>query len=215
MNLKSVGLGISGASSSAQFTIRNGSKTGTLIGTVSIVNNQSGNAFALTTPGSFTISPHGAPMTETMTYVPGSLSDSATITIASNDPMRGSIDIPVSGKGLPGKLSSPKTLKIVAISAGTAFRNSITPGSASLTLRNTGKGILLFAVSAANGAFDGGNVTGSIAPGASSAPIVITFAPTELAPTVQTERLQITSNSPGTASVTTNVTLRGILKKSN
>jgi hypothetical protein len=138
--LQSKGIG-TGQSSTAKVTIRNLAPTGTLTGNVSLTNKQAGTAFILSQPGPFNLPPHGT-LPETITFTPDGTSDGAMLSITSNDPKNGSISIQVSGAGLPGVLSAPKTLPIVGTatvskSSGTTFQS----GTKNLILRNIGRGV--------------------------------------------------------------------------
>lgn len=209
LTLRPVGIGVVGASSTAKVTIKNTAKSGELTGNISIMNNQPGTAFTLSAPGPFAIPARGAPVVETVTFVPDATSDGATITITSNDPTKGPITIPVTGVGEPGKLSVPKTLTITATAIVGAGGETITAGTANLILRNVGKGVLTGSVAAATAPFNnGGGGMGTIQPGKSSPPIMITFTPTST--TTVTQPLQVTAQSPSTGSTT--VTLKGIVK---
>jgi hypothetical protein len=198
--LKPIGIG-TGTSSTAKVIIKNIGKTVGLIGDISLTNDQAETAFMLSSPGPFNIPPHGT-LRETITFTPDATSDSATITVTSNDPSKATINIPVTGTGLPGKLSAPKTLTITSKGVGVQ-------GTANLILKNVGKGVLTDSVSAATAPFDGGGGSGSIPPHKANPPIVITFMPTSTAPV--TSSITVTVDPPSTA--TTVVTLRGIIKK--
>jgi sugar lactone lactonase YvrE len=201
VSLKPVGIG-SGASSTAKVIIRNIGKPGALVGTIMLNNNQPGTAFILSAPGAFDVPEHGTLM-ETVTFMPDAATDSATLVIESNDPTRGTLNIPVSGTGLPGRLSMPKTLTIASTGVGVQ-------GTASLTLRNVGKGVLVASVPAATLPFVGGGESDiHIAPGESSAPIAIAFTPASTSEVIET--LHVTIDAPGTGDTT--VTLKGVVKK--
>jgi hypothetical protein len=200
VTVKPVGIGI-GASSTAKVIIKNIGNTGGLIGNISLTNNQAGTAFVLSSPGPFDIAAHGS-LTETVTFTPDATLDGATLSITSNDPTKGVINLNLTGTGLPGKLSVPKTLTIT--SKGGA------PGMADLVLKNVGKGILMGSVSAATAPFSGGGGGGAIQPGKPiSPPLVITFTPVMGASA--TSSVTITVDPPSSGSTT--VTLKGVVKK--
>jgi len=207
LNLKPVGIGV-GASSTAKLTIKNVSKTGELVGNVSIANNQPGTAFILSPGGMFDIAPHGTPLIETVTFTPDATLDTAMITIMSNDPSKPTIPISVTGKGLAGKLSVAKTLVIK--SPGVNMQ-----GSANLILKNVGKGILMGTsmpptpnsiFMEAGGGGGGGN--SGILPGKTK-PIQIIFTPAQTGTTLGS--IEIDVQSPSTPAKAT-VTLKGIAK---
>jgi hypothetical protein len=203
VNLKPVGIGVVGAFSTAKLTIKNVGKTGDLIGTISLTNNQPGTAFSPSLTGPFDVPAHGTPLSETITFVPDGLSDGATITIISNDPSKSTITIQVTGKGLAGKIvAAPRTLTFISPGIGEAAPTK------SLTLKNVGKGLLTGGISAATGPFSGAGGSGSLLPGQATDPIVITFTPTSATPV--TQFLQVTAQPPSTGSTT--VTLKGIVK---
>ena len=194
--LKSVGIGI-GANSTAKVIIKNTGKSGNLVGDISLTNNQAGTAFKLSAPGPFDIGAHGT-LTEIVTFIPDALSDSAVITIISNDPTKGTVHIAVTGSGLPGKLAV-KNLTITSVGGATGMSN--------LILKNSGKGLLTESVSAATSPFGGGGGGSmSILPGQSKM-VLITFAGTVTA----TSSVTVTVQPPSTA--TTVVTLKGAAKK--
>jgi sugar lactone lactonase YvrE len=201
VKLKSVGIGTE-ATSTARVVIKNVGKSGDLIGGVSLSNNQPGTAFTLSSSGPFDIPPH-AELTLTVTFQPDATADSATIMVESNDPAKSAFNIPVTGSGLPGKLSIPKTLTLR--SSGVGVR-----ATANLILRNVGKGMLLVSVPAATPPFSGGGGGAvSIAPGKSSSPIAIAFVPTSVGTFTQTLQMVIDAPSIGG----TMVTLKGTVKK--
>jgi hypothetical protein len=138
--------------------------------------------------------------------MPDGLSDSATITITSNDPAKGTINIPVAGKGLAGRLSVPRTLVIRSPGVGMQ-------GQANLTLKNVGKGILTGSSPGPmpsptfmemGGGGGGGN---AILPGQHQT-LTITFTPTQTGTTLGS--IQINVDPPSTGGTT--VTLKGISK---
>jgi hypothetical protein len=199
--LKAVGIG-TGASSTANVIIKNIGKPGALTGTIALNNNQPGTAFSLSSPSTFDVPEHGT-LTETITYTPDATSDTATLVIESNDSTRGALNIPVSGTGLPGKLSMPKTLTIA--STGVDVQ-----GTANLVLKNVGKGALTINVPAATAPFaGGGGASIRIPAGTKSPPIAITFVPTST--TEVNQPLVVTIEPPGTG--VTTVILKGVLKK--
>jgi hypothetical protein len=201
VTLKRVGIG-TGASSTAKVIIKNTGKPGDLTGNISLSNNQPGTAFTLSSSGPFDIPAHET-LTETITFMPDATADGAMLLIESNDPVNGALNIPVTGSGLPGKLSMPKTLTITSKGVGLQ-------GTAKLILRNAGKGLLMVSVPAATAPFGGGGGgTVSIAPGKANPAMVMTFTPASTEEVAQT--LQVTIDSPGTGS--TMVTLKGVVKK--
>jgi hypothetical protein len=197
--LPSGGIGL-GISTTKNLVIKNIGKTGNLIGTVTI--SQPGSAFNLTTPASFNIAPHAA-ATETVTYTPASLNDSAMMTISSNDPKRGSLAVKLTGRGFAGKLSAPASFAISAPTGG----GTVMPN---LTIKNTGKGLL-------TGSWTGvtptttapytvtANPSFSIQPGG-TAPITVSFTPA-MKGRAATATFMINVNAPSTGTKT--VTLRG------
>ena len=132
VTVKPVGIGI-GASSTAKVIIKNIGKTGGLIGNISLANSQAGTAFTLSAPGPFDIAAHGS-LTETVTFMPDATSDGATLSITSNDPTKGVINLNLTGTGLPGKLSVAKTLTFVSPGVGQAAP------AKNLVLKNVGQG---------------------------------------------------------------------------
>jgi len=144
-------------------------------------------------------------LTETVTYTPDATSDSATLSVTSNDPSNRTLNIPVSGTGLPGQLSVPKSLTITSPGVGQT-------GSAKLVLKNVGKGLLTGSSMPAqpDPPFHGGGGAGGggIAPGKTDT-ITITFTPLNSSPA--TGSIQLLAKPPNTG--TTTVTLKGIVKK--
>ena len=201
LNLKPVGIGVAGASSTAKLTIKNTSKTGTLTGNISITNSQAGTAFTLRSPGPFNVAARAPALTETVTFVPDALMDGATITITSNDPSKGTVNIPVSGKGLAGKfVVSPRTISFVSTGVGV-------PVMKTLTLRNAGKGVLMGSITGGGPPFTGVGGSGTLAPGMKD-PIEITFTPTSTTPVTQV----LTLTAQGFSTGSTTVTLKGSVK---
>ncbi len=204
LTVKPVGIGIS-ASSMAKFVIKNIGKSGDLIGNISLENNQ-GNGFKLSSSGSFDIA-HGKSLPYTLTFIPDATLDTATITITSNDPTKGPIVIPLTGTGLPGQLSVPKTLTITSKGIGIE-------GQAPLVLKNVGKGLLngtstgpmpssIFGETGGGGG--GGN---GIAPGKTKT-LTITFTPTQTGTTPGSIEIDVT---PPSTPASATVTLIGIVK---
>jgi hypothetical protein len=200
VSLKPVGIE-TGASSTANVIIKNIGKPGALTGIIMLKNNQPGTAFSLSSPGALDIPAHQT-LTETITFKPDAISDSATLIVESNDPTKGALNIPLSGTGLPGQLSMPKTLTIVSTGVGVQ-------GTASLVLKNDGKGVLTVSVPAANAPFRGGGASITIPAGAKSPPVAITFVPTST--TEVTQPIVMTIEPPGTGDTT--ITLKGVVKK--
>ena len=201
VSLKPVGIG-TGASSTANVIIKNIGKPGALTGIIMLKNNQPGTAFSLSSPGALDILSHQT-LTETITFRPDATSDSATLMIESNDPAKGTLNVPVSGTGLPGELSMPKSLTLTSTGVGVQRTGA-------LILKNVGKGELTVSVPAATAPFGGGGVAGiSISPGTKSLPIAITFVPTST--TEVTQPLVIKIDPPGTG--VTTVILKGMVKK--
>jgi len=201
LRLRPVGIGVVGATSTAKLTIKNVGKAGDLVGNISITNSQPGNAFVLSAPGPFDIPVHGAAMIETVTYTPDGLTDGAMITVTSSDPAKGTINIPLTGKGLAGKIVAvPRTITFTSTGIGQ-------PVMKNLVLKNTGKGVLMGSVSTSTDPFSGAGGMGTIQPHA-SATIGITFTPTST--DAVTQVLQVTADPPSTGSTT--VTLKGIVR---
>ena len=205
MTLKPVGIGI-GASSTAKFVIKNIGKGGNLIGNIALTNKQAGTAFTLSSPGPFNIPVHGT-LPETVTFMPDATSDAAMLSITSNDLTKGVINLNLTGTGLAGKLSVPKTLTITSKGVGIA-------GTANLVLKNVGKGILMgnspgpMPDPPFGGGGGGGGGGNGILPGKTKT-ITITFTPTQTGTTPGTIEIDVTPPSTGT----TTVTLKGIVKK--
>ncbi len=205
LTVKPVGIGIIGASSTAKFVIKNIGKSGDLIGNISLENNQ-GNGFKLSSSGSFDIA-HGKSLPYMLTFIPDATLDTATITITSNDPTKGPIVIHLTGTGLPGQLSVPKTLTITSKGIGIE-------GQAPLVLKNVGKGLLngtspgpmpssIFGKTGGGGG--GGN---GIAPGKTKT-LTITFTPTQTGTTPGSIEIDVT---PPSTPASATVTLIGIVK---
>jgi len=122
-----------GQSTSKNFNIKNSGK-GDLIGSVGVtISPPTRSQVFQVSQGSFDIAP-GQSLTESVTFTPDLPVDTAAAIIDTNDATRPSIGIALSGVGLAGKLSVPGTLTISA-PVGTTF-------STSLTIKNTGKGLL-------------------------------------------------------------------------
>jgi hypothetical protein len=201
VTLPAAGLGLA-TGTSRNFIIRNVGKTGNLIGSLNLT--QTGTAFALTTSTTFNIAPHAA-ATQTITYMPASTRDLATITINSNDAKNGVLDVTVSGHGLVGQLSAPAAITIVGDTIGQ-------PTMATLTIKNVGGGLLTGSWSAVmptlTAPFTVTVSSFSLMP-KQTRTIPITFTPEEQGPAGNAS-LTIGVDSPGEGGRT--VTLRGIGK---
>jgi hypothetical protein len=200
--LPAAGLGLE-ASTSKSFLIRNVGKNGNLIGSLSLT--QTAATFALTTSPTFTIPPH-ASATETVTYLPATSLDTATLTITSNDAKHGLLDVTLRGRGLLGRLAVPAGITIVGDTIGQ-------PTTATLTLKNAGRGLVTGSWSAVTPTTAApfsvaGSPFFSLTPGAKTT-IPITFTPA-VKGRATNAALIIMVNSPSTGGRT--VTLRGIGK---
>ena len=188
------GIGITKPSKKT-FTIKNSGKkpAGPLTGTV-VSSNPS--VFAITPGGSFSLTA-GKSVKETVSFLPTATSNTATATIASN---AGTDIVQLSGAGLPGALSPPKTLSING-KVGV-------PTNAHLTIKNSGKGVLSGSWAAVtNPPY---SVTampfGPLQPG-KTATIPVTFTATAKGKATTTGSLTITVTPPSTGSTT--VTIQG------
>jgi hypothetical protein len=197
-NLGSVAIGLANSKS---FNIKNSGKSN-LIGTVTVIIDPPSRSSVFTiSPSAFNLAP-GQSQPETVTFAPDVPSDAAAALIASNDALRPTTGVALSGTGLAGKLTVPKTFTIAG-SVGL-------PIQASLTIKNAGKGFLsgswapiaIAPYSVAAGSF------GPLQPGATTN-ITITFSPT-LKGNAPTVVLPITVGGPSTG--TTAVTLKGVGK---
>jgi hypothetical protein len=198
VRIGTVGIGLSATKT---FTIKNTGKAN-LIGSATLRFDDSSQAGVyVVSPATFNLAPRGSQI-ETVTFRPDASSDIASILIASNDETRPLISVVLDGNGAPGKLSVPRTFKIV----GSVEH----PIQTNLTIKNVGKGLLsgewepvtLAPYSVAGGFF------GPLQPGA-TALIPITFTPSAkgAAPIVD---LPIIVDSPSTGDLP--VALRGIGK---
>jgi hypothetical protein len=198
LNAGSVAIGLS---TSKSFTIKNSGK-GNLNGGITIVIEPPTRTSVFTiVPDVINLAP-GQSQPETVTFSPDQISDSATAVLTSNDSTRPSIGVVLTGTGLVGKLSVPKTLAISGLVGQ--------PVQVSLTIKNIGKGFLSgnwAPVSVAPYGVVGGSF-GPLQPNASTT-IPIIFTPTAKgnAPTVA---LVIGVLQPSTGSAI--VTLKGVGK---
>lgn len=138
VNFKAVGIG-TGTSSRGTLVIRNIGKSGNLIGSVTL--NQSATVFDVSNPGLFSI-PARQSMTENVSCIPDALNDAATLDITSNDPARGNLSVSLKCRGLAGKLSVARSVSITGAVGS--------PAKASITIKNTGNGVLTGSVGAAS-----------------------------------------------------------------
>jgi hypothetical protein len=166
---------------------------------------QTAGAFTLDSSSTFTIAPHTS-ATETVTYLPATTRDTATLTITSNDAKHGVLDVTLSGRGLLGRLSVPAAITIVGDTIGQ-------PTTATLTLKNAGRGLVTGSWSpvtptAAAPFSVAGNPFFSLMPGTQTT-IPITFTPA-VKGRAANAALTIMVNSPTTGGRT--VTLRGLGK---
>jgi photosystem II stability/assembly factor-like uncharacterized protein len=201
LTFKPVGIGVT-ASSTAKLVIANTGKLGNLTGTIS---NPTDPEFTFSASNAFSIAPRKS-LTIIISLMPTGTIPSATISIISNG---GNATVTLKGTGLTGKLSAPKVLTIVATATGGPFRVVTTPGTATLVLRNVGKGILMANIVAASMPFSGGASGVTIQPGSTNRDIMITFTPTSTV--TVTQPLTITVDAPGNPASAT-VMLRGIVK---
>lgn len=171
LDLGSVAIGLS---TGKGFVIRNSGKAN-LVGNVQmLIAPPSGASVFTVTPPSFNIPPGGS-MPETVTFQPDALNDSATALIGSNDPTQPTMGVLLSGAGLAGRLSVPRTFMITGPAGQTIEAN--------LTIKNVGKGFLsgtwtpvaIPPYSIAGGSF------GPLQPG-TSADIPIDFSPSAKGP---------------------------------
>jgi hypothetical protein len=119
-----------GQSTTRSLVIRNIGKTGNLIGNVEV---SIPSAFTIS-PSALDVPPRGS-QTEMVTFTPGSLTNTATVTINSNDAKTPVFSVNLSGRGFGGRLVVPASFVIRAPTGGAAV-------TANLTLRNTGRGLL-------------------------------------------------------------------------
>jgi len=185
---------------SKNFSIRNSGKVN-LLGSLEVKIDPPSRASTFTvTPGSISIAP-GQSKTETVTFMPDQPNDSAAAIISTNDSTRPTIGVSLSGSGMAGKLSVPPTFTI------TGPVSKTTP--ATLTIRNTGKGLL--SGDWATVMTTPYRVTGSpfsLAPG-TTMPITINFSPS-VKGNAPSAVLVIGVIAPSTS--TTVVTLKGVGK---
>ena len=192
--LPSGGIGLS-TSTTKNLVIKNVGKTGDLIGTLTLSQP---SAFSITTSTSFDIAPHAA-ATETVSYTPISIKDTATIAVTSNDAKRGSLAVKLTGRGFAGKLSAPASFAISATNGTTVMPT--------LTIKNTGKGLLTGSWTGVTTAPYGviANPLFSIQPGGTT-PITVSFTPM-MKGRAPTATFMINVDAPSTGTRT--VTLRG------
>jgi hypothetical protein len=189
-----------GQSTSKNFTIKNSGK-GDLIGSLAVmISPPTRSQVFQISPGSFDIPP-GQIQTESVTFSPDLPVDTAAAIVSTNDATRPSIGIALSGVGLAGKLSVPSTFTITA-PVGSNFPTS-------LTIKNTGKGLLSGDWAPVNIApYQINSQHFDLAPGA-TIPIPITFSPA-VKGTNPSAALAIGVIAPSRGN--TVVTLRGIGK---
>jgi hypothetical protein len=194
----STGIGLSSAKTS--FTIKNAGKkgSGTLSGNVSMSDT---SIFSIA-PSSFSLAP-GKSQKELVTFSPTMTTNTAMATLSSNDSFNNNqLTVTLSGAGLPGKVSAPKTVSLSAKAGATASKN--------LTIKNSGKGELAgswpaitsslaspFTVAA--GSFD-------LQPGQSARPIAISYSPSAKGASTPVN-LVVSVTSPGAVGAT--VVLKG------
>jgi hypothetical protein len=123
-----------GQTTTRNLVIRNLGKTGNLMGNVE-VSNPSPSAFTIS-PSALNVAPRGS-QTEMVIFTPGtaSLTNTATVTINSNDAKNPVFSVNLSGRGFAGRLVVPASFVIRAPTGGAAV-------IANLTLRNAGRGLL-------------------------------------------------------------------------
>ena len=189
-----------GQSSTKNFNIKNSGK-GNLVGSVVVtIDPPSRSSVFAINPDSFNIAP-GRSLTETVTFMPDLPINTAAAIISSNDALRPTIGIALSGSGLVGKLSVPSSFTITGPVAGNVQVN--------LTIKNVGKGFLsgdwapvtMLPYSVPFGHFD--------LPAGMTKGIPITFSPT-VKGNAPSMALAIGVIGPSTG--TTVVTLKGIGK---
>src|SRR5579872_280721 len=171
LNLGSVAIGLS---TGKAFVIKNSGK-GNLVGNVQmLIAPPSGVSVFTVTPPSFNIPPGGS-TPETVTFQPDALNDSATVLVGSNDPTQPTMGVLLSGVGLAGRLSVPKTFKITGPAGQTIEAN--------LAIKNVGKGFLsgTWAPVAIPPYTIAGGSFGPLEPG-TSADIPIDFSPSAKGP---------------------------------
>jgi hypothetical protein len=202
VTLKGVGIGVTGASSSASFAIRNSSKSGNLIGSIGVISiDPPTSTFSITPGGAFSIPPKGSQL-ETVTMVPGGITNTAAARITSNDRINPSLTVTFKGAGFAGKLSVPSVFQFSAPVGQ--------PTEEDLQIKNIGKGalsgrwspVVSSVYSIAGGSFV------ALQPKA-TATIRIFFTPS-IKGRAQTGSLMISVDAPGTGAK--NVTLKGVGK---
>jgi hypothetical protein len=134
-------IGAAAAPASRTLTIRNRGKT-TLGGTV---NSAIDAPFSISAgAGSFSIAPRGSRKV-TVVFAPAhSGKFTAAIEVTSSDPKHPTETVAVAGKGLPGALRARKSLKFPKTAAAST-------STASIVIRNHGKGMLTGSVGAISG----------------------------------------------------------------
>ena len=196
ITVKSAGVGVTTtkpASTKPSFTIKNAAKkgAGNLMGMVSLSDTSVFNI----SPGTFNLAP-GKSQKESVTFAPTLPANTATATISSNDAFgNNNLTLTLSGAGLPGKLSVPKTLNLSGKVGTTVQKN--------LTIKNSGKGVLTGSWSSITTPpfMVTGNTFGPILPGKTQV-VVVSFSPTskgKISPVPLT--ITITGPFPGTGSV--------------
>ncbi len=179
-----------GGTGTGTFFVRNrGAAPLTLTGITS-----SGAPFTVA-PGTGTIAP-GDSLLVTVTFAPTATgAQTATLTLATNDPAQPSITVAVSGTGVAAP-AGILTVSTTALNLGSVAVGGTSTGT--FTIRNTGNAPLTISgLASTNGVFTAAPGTGTIAAG-DSLVVTVTFAPT--AGGAQTGTLTVTANT-GTAAI--------------
>ncbi len=186
------------------FIIKNAGKkgSGTLTGTVMLGDTSVFNV----SPSAFTLAP-GKIQKESVTFAPTMLTNSATVSIQSNDSFgNGALTVTLNGVGLPGKLSAPKTVILSAKAGGT-------PVTKNLVIKNIGKGALSGSYASITSTVSSpftvnGGPIGPLSPGRPQT-IVVTFAPTTKG---KVTAVPLTFSIDGAAPATATIMLEGVGK---
>lgn len=136
-------MSVRNTTASKTLTIKNSSKTGTLIGSVAALSAP----FTVTAgSGAFILAP-GQEETVTVQFAPTSAGAASTsLVIASNDPKHPSVNVKITGTSVAGSLSVSPVLIFSTTAVGTSSTKV-------LTIRNIGAGVLHGNVGASTGPF--------------------------------------------------------------
>jgi hypothetical protein len=192
-----------GASRELPLTITNAGNAELTIASLTISNAR----FAIVPAVSTLRIAAGAQQQITVRFSPtAAQSESGSLTIASNDPLRPSLSVPLSGLGTSGPVSAPALTAPASVDFGAATVGQ--PKDVTLTLRNTGNAALSITALTLSGAqfslVGAPPLPLAIAAGAQQ---VLNLRMTAVAAGSQTGELRIASNDPARAS--TVVTLTG------